>query len=345
MSEGQAGRTAAHHALAGGPECWGVRVRINPHDGSRAPVTSPVAGSRRWASADTQRADGIGVLASVVVHAAVVGAIMLAVPITPRPMPDGGVTVALTWTEPAADGPATPAADTEAEPEMTREPTRTVEADVPAEPDMLALLPPPPEPQPAPLPTDEPVPAVARLVAPPPTQPAPTPSVPTPSVPTPPVPTLPVPNVPVLNTLATAKPRPVRPSPPTNQASPARSQTAARVAETGAGAPSDVPQSPVPALAAISPGWNAAVAAWLQRNKTYPAAARTRGEEGSGHVRFTVARDGRVLAVELTRPTGSSTLDDALRRLLTGATVPAFPDTMPHDQVTVQVQVRYSLDQ
>jgi len=70
-----------------------------------------------------------------------------------------------------------------------------------------------------------------------------------------------------------------------------------------------------------------------------------RGEEGNAHVRFTVARDGRVLAVEVTRPTGSATLDDALRRLLTGATVPAFPDDMPHAEVTVQVQIQYSLRQ
>lgn len=186
--------------------------------------------------------------------------------------------------------------------------------DSPGEPAPTAAPPVDPEPSradppptsPDPRPTDDPVTEVARLVQPPAPQ-------------------------------ATTKPNPTRPT------APARTQTAVRQPEPRPAAPSPAAAPPTPAV--ISPVWNAAIAAWLHRNKTYPATARTRGEEGSGHVRFTVARDGRVLDVELTRPTGSQTLDEALRRMLTGATVPAFPDTMPHDQVTVQVQVRYSLDQ
>lgn len=96
-------------------------------------------------------------------------------------------------------------------------------------------------------------------------------------------------------------------------------------------------------LASISPHWNAALAAWLQRNRTYPATARERGEEGSGLVRFTVARDGRVLAMELLDPTGSASLDAAIGRLLTGAIVPPFPADMPHAEVTVRIRISYVL--
>ena len=102
--------------------------------------------------------------------------------------------------------------------------------------------------------------------------------------------------------------------------------------------------APAPAPPRISASWNAAIAAWLHRNKSYPQAARALGQQGSSHVRFTVARDGTVLEVHLTRGTGSSVLDDAVRRLLTGAHLPAFPADMPHERVTVQVQISYSLD-
>lgn len=96
-------------------------------------------------------------------------------------------------------------------------------------------------------------------------------------------------------------------------------------------------------IAAPSAHWNAALAAWLRRNRTYPAAARARGEEGSGLVRFTVARDGRVLAMELVDTTGSAELDQAIRHLLIGATVPPFPVDMPHAEVTVRIRITYSL--
>ncbi len=46
--------------------------------------------------------------------------------------------------------------------------------------------------------------------------------------------------------------------------------------------------------AAISPGWQSALGAWLQANKTYPDEARRRGDEGRATVRFTVSREGRV---------------------------------------------------
>jgi protein TonB len=138
----------------------------------------------------------------------------------------------------------------------------------------------------------------------------------------------------------TAAPRPRAASPSAGEPS----ATVAQAAPGPASPPATATEALPPARPRIDPGWNTAIAAWLHRHKTYPAAARSRGEEGSTQVRFTVARDGRVLAVDLTRGSGSTILDDAVRRLLTGAILPAFPRDMPHETVTVTVQISYRLE-
>ncbi len=95
-----------------------------------------------------------------------------------------------------------------------------------------------------------------------------------------------------------------------------------------------------PAFAAQpSPGWDGLIAAWLALHKSYPEAARSRGEEGEVVVRFTVAPDGHVLGVEIVRSSGSALLDDAARALLAGARVP--PPQVPE---TRTVRLRYHLE-
>ena len=69
----------------------------------------------------------------------------------------------------------------------------------------------------------------------------------------------------------------------------------------------------------------ASLAAWLAAHKTYPEIARRRGEQGRAVVRFTVDRDGQVLDVQLVSGTGSTSLDDAVERMLHGAHLPAIP--------------------
>ena len=59
---------------------------------------------------------------------------------------------------------------------------------------------------------------------------------------------------------------------------------------------------------------------------------------------FTVARDGRVLAVSLLRGTGSASLDTAAIPLLRDARVPSFPAAMPQAEVTVTLNLRYALE-
>lgn len=86
------------------------------------------------------------------------------------------------------------------------------------------------------------------------------------------------------------------------------------------------------------------MAGWLQTNKTYPDEARRRHEEGRAVVRFTVARDGHVLNLTLLSGTGSTLLDTAVDQLLRGAHLPPFPAGMPQAELTITLQIRYSLE-
>ncbi len=234
--------------------------------------------------------------------------------------------------------------------------------DVPSVPDVAEppRIQPPPEPQP---------PTAAPLPSPPITIPEPEPpsvdlETPPPSIPPPPAPASPEPipepesspvdlaipppsSIPPPPTAAPTKPitHPPTPRPaPRPRPSNAPSSAPAPVqAQTPQGTPPVTPaNSPPPA--AINPGWQNALGAWLQANKTYPDEARRRGDEGRATVRFTVNREGRVVDFQLLSMTGSAILDAAVERLLRGARLPPFPAGMDQEQVTVTLQIRYALE-
>ena len=145
-----------------------------------------------------------------------------------------------------------------------------------------------------------------------------------------------------------APPAPYRPparhpSPP--RPTPERTVAAAAPEATASPTSAAPPATPVPAAAAtVSPSWQGQLSAWLQAHKAYPEAARERGEQGTTAVRFTVARDGHVLAVGLARGSGSDLLDRAASAMLRDARVPPFPAAMPQAEVTVVVNLHYALD-
>lgn len=93
----------------------------------------------------------------------------------------------------------------------------------------------------------------------------------------------------------------------------------------------------------IVAAWQAALSAWIERNRRYPAAARLRQEEGVVLVRFELDPAGRVLRAEIRAESGSPILDRAALRLLTGATLPAPPPTLDPARRTVLVPIRYRL--
>lgn len=151
---------------------------------------------------------------------------------------------------------------------------------------------------------------------------------------------------------AEAVPAPEPPAPARPRAAPARMPVQRRPALAPArapGSPTAAPAQDDAAMAAAaaagpSPNWLAALVAWLAAHRHYPEEARRDGVEGAAVVRFTVDREGRVLAVALLRGSGSEALDGAAVAMLSGARVPPFPAEMPGAEQTVTVPIQYRLE-
>ncbi len=277
------------------------------------PPLGIVAGGDRWpglAPLGEARRSALG--AALALHAAIGGLMLFFVrtaPLVPVPLSN---TVSMVFAAAPATVPLSPAA-----PQMPQA------ADVPSPPAPPGpapapdLPPPPAPPQPtaAEAPPVLPPPREADVAAPP-------------MVPKPP---------PAEHRQVKREPRVTRPA----------VQTAQHPAELAAARPAATaspPSTTQPVVAApIAPNWESELASWLAAHRTYPEEARRHGEQGRVTVRFTVDRGGRVLAVELVKGTGSASLDDAARAMLQAASLPPFPPTMPEQQITVTVQIRYQL--
>ncbi len=212
-------------------------------------------------------------------------------------------------------------------------------------PTPVAQVPVAPAPQPPPPPETPPTPPQPQQPPPPPS-PLPSPETPPPPPEPEPLPEelpLPPPPAPEPPPLPVRHPPPPRPSATPPRPQPAQAAPAPTEAPPAQAAPSAGPTAPA-SQAEIAPSWQSALGAWLQAHKSYPAEARRRDEQGRAIVRFKVEHTGQVLDVELVSGTGSVILDDAVKHMLTGATVPPFPPGMDQDQITVTVQLRYKLE-
>ncbi len=202
---------------------------------------------------------------------------------------------------------------------------RLAEIPVAAEVELVMAPPepaPPADPPPAPVPAPPPSPSPSPAPEPPPPPPVAIEAL-APEVPPP---------------VVTTSPAPPRPTPP-RQAAP---RPRAAPAEAAPAAPS-LP-APAPVIARNPEAeWRAALADWVQAHKTYPPSARLRGIEGTVTVRFTVAQTGAVTEVAITGPSGALALDEAVRRMLEGATVPAFTEGMPPTPRSETIRVGFKL--
>ena len=258
---------------------------------------------------------------SIVGHSLLLVALLLLTRHNTLPLNLEPETVALVFEQAPAPVAQVPAPPAPVPAPQQQTPPQTPQPPTPPEPQQPPPLPPPP---PTPQPPSEP---------PPPPEPQPLPEdLPLPPPPAPEPPPLPL-----------RRPPPPRPSatptrPPPAQTAPAPAEAPPTQAASSAGPTVPTPQ------AMIAPSWQSALGAWLQAHKTYPEEARRRDEQGRATVRFKVDHNGEVLDVQLVSGTGSEILDDAVKRMLTGARVPPFPAGMDQDQVTVTVQLRYKLE-
>jgi protein TonB len=277
--------------------------------------------------------------AAMLLHLAVAWLLLSYVRLRSTPAALDDQTVALIFAPAPAPHAAPPSVPTVA----AVTPIQPPEPPAPPDPPVLAAI--PPTPPDTPLPTETPplletpsptaAPPLPAIPPPPPTTTALTPRVPPP----PPPPRRPAPKpratTPPRTAIATSSRPP--PSAPAQETPP---PTAAPAAQPDAVATTTAPAAPP---APIATDWQRELSGWLAAHKTYPDAARQRGEQGPVVLRFTVDRSGKVLEVTLVSGSGSPRLDDAAQAMLRNASLPPFPAQMPQERVTATVQIRYRL--
>jgi periplasmic protein TonB len=90
--------------------------------------------------------------------------------------------------------------------------------------------------------------------------------------------------------------------------------------------------------------WQNALATHLGRFKRYPNAARSRGEQGTATVAFTIDRDGRLLSSRIVQSSGSSLLDEETLAMLARAQpMPKPPITAPDGALSLAVPMRFDI--
>jgi periplasmic protein TonB len=96
--------------------------------------------------------------------------------------------------------------------------------------------------------------------------------------------------------------------------------------------------------AALVSSYQAQVQAHLQRFRTYPEAARSRGITGVATVRFALERNGQVLSVSLVRGSGAGILDEAALAMVRRASpFPSFPAGLSRARMDFAAPMRFDL--
>jgi protein TonB len=159
--------------------------------------------------------------------------------------------------------------------------------------------------------------------------------------------------------LVVAKPLEEKHSPPTKRPVPKEAERKApvrrRAAEQRAApsAPRDGQRSSSAentggAAAAADPNllnrYAAQLASALKQRLRYPESARLQGISGVATIRFTMQRSGRITGASLVRGTGHAVLDQAaVATAAPGTSLPPAPDSIPQQQFTFSVPLRFNL--
>jgi protein TonB len=92
------------------------------------------------------------------------------------------------------------------------------------------------------------------------------------------------------------------------------------------------------------PSWKNQIVSIIERNKRYPAEARSRNEKGVVQVAFSITRDGQVASARIVRSSGSSALDaDALVWVRRAGHYPPPPAELPGAQISITIPLRYDI--
>jgi protein TonB len=139
----------------------------------------------------------------------------------------------------------------------------------------------------------------------------------------------------------------------------------------------DVPQAPVPPVAALPPpepitpqpaptpvapapqttapprahasqaqirSWFSLISRQIERNKSYPAAARKRGETGQAEIAFSIDREGHVLSSRVVKSSGYSALDqESMTTVRKASPFPAPPNGFGGNKFDFTVPVKFNI--
>jgi protein TonB len=131
---------------------------------------------------------------------------------------------------------------------------------------------------------------------------------------------------------------------PPRQPEPAPTPPVAAAPPESAAAPPIMAARPAAPPPSALPSYQGLLLAQLERNKRYPREARLLHQEGVATLRFTLDRDGKLLAFNLERSSGHRTLDEeVLAMIQRAAPLPPFPPEMTESRLELVVPVRFSL--
>lgn len=128
--------------------------------------------------------------------------------------------------------------------------------------------------------------------------------------------------------------KPPQPKVSAPQAAPERARTAA----------APTPGASVDPPSATLPTWKGLLLRHLERHKRYPSESQRARHEGVTYVRFTMSRDGRVIAMRLERASGFAALDqEGLDLLQRAQPLPPLPQDQPGESLEIIVPIQFFL--
>lgn len=89
--------------------------------------------------------------------------------------------------------------------------------------------------------------------------------------------------------------------------------------------------------------WHTEIVAQIERHKTYPPAARARGQKGVVQVAFSIDQQGRLVLSRVAQASGHALLDEAAMAALQKSQFPPPPAGIPGDTFTFTIPVRFRL--
>ncbi|MBK8991593.1 MAG: energy transducer TonB [Gammaproteobacteria bacterium] len=91
-------------------------------------------------------------------------------------------------------------------------------------------------------------------------------------------------------------------------------------------------------------GYFGQISAWIDANKDYPTEVKKKKQQGTVVVRFTIGRDGQLLASTIKQSSGHVLLDQAaLETLARAAPFPPIPEFVGRETLSIAVPIDYTL--